>query len=100
MEKNYLIKGLTPENTPCIKGSHCYVTLAGIVFESKSLYLYTTSLAVLVQVFGEMNYLQAVIFLSVGGMADYGGLRKKLLIWSSVLFSICAILMGGVGNGM
>jgi hypothetical protein len=42
---------------------------------------------------------QAVVFVLVGAMADYGGMRKKLLLWASVLGAVSSILCAGIDKG-
>ncbi|RKO97039.1 hypothetical protein CAUPRSCDRAFT_11269, partial [Caulochytrium protostelioides] len=63
--------------------SACVVPIAGLYIETSSLVLYTTTIATLVQL---------VLFLGLGGAADFGAHRKMLLM---MFATACAIVTIG-----
>lgn len=77
-------QGSSPRSA-CVEGAPCVVLRLGkIEVLSNSFALYVIAVSVLCQ---------AIMFVSVGAMADYGSYRKKLLFISTVVGSISAILM-------
>lgn len=70
---------------PCVEGSPCVVfTLGRIEVTTSGFAYYVIAVSVL---------LQALVFVSVGAMADYGKWRKKMLIVATLVGSAAAILM-------
>lgn len=71
--------------SPCVENRACVLfTLGAMEVLSTSFAYYIIAVSVLCQ---------ALVFISVGAMADYGGYRKRMLIVSTIVGSASAILM-------
>lgn len=71
-------------DAPCIEGQPCIIEIGKLSMTTSGFAYYVIAVSV---------FMQALTFISVGAMADYGRYRKKMLMATTVVGSAAAIMM-------
>lgn len=71
-------------DAPCVEGQPCIIDIGKLSVTTSGFAYYVIAVSV---------FLQALTFISVGAMADYGRYRKKMLMATTVVGSSAAIMM-------
>lgn len=69
---------------PCVEGQPCIIEIGRLSVTTSGFAYYVIAISV---------FLQALVFISVGAMADYGQYRKKMLIATTAIGASAAIMM-------
>ncbi len=71
-------------DSPCVEGKPCILKIGSLQLPTSAFAYYIIAISVL---------LQALVFISVGAMADYGGWRKRMLFISTIVGSASSMLI-------